>query len=277
MAGFAARIDWQRPGLAPYRAHGSAVAARVAAGASVAAALNAEAVPGAPRFVAADAAGAEGYERYIAATGCVPTRDNAHDCFNGLVWLRFPALKRRLNALHAAELARRGVRPTRGPLGDALTLFDENGALLAAPPALVAALRARDWTRLCVAQRALWAQATLTLIGHALLEKLALAPRKAITAHVMVVEAADADAAARGLTAETFAACPFAPLPLAGVPGWWPGNEAPGFVDDAAYSGRRAALQRPSRDNRRVKRARPPLVRAWKHGTGGRSGLRRAA
>jgi hypothetical protein len=26
-----------------------------------------------------------------------------------------------------------------------------------------------------------------------------------------------------------------------------------------------------------VKQARPPLVRAWKHGTGGRSGLRRAA
>ena len=233
MAAFAG-IDWQRPGLAPYRAHGMAVAARIAAGASVAEALNAAEVLGAPGFVAGDAAGAEGYERHIAATGCVPTRDNPHDAFNGLVWLRLPALKRRLNALHAAELARRGVRATRGPLGDELTLFDENGALLAAPGPLVAALRARDWPRLFVTGRALWAQATLTLIGHALLEKLALAPRKAITAHVLVVGAAEADAAARGLTAETFAARPFAPLPLAGVPGWWPGNEAPGFVDDAA-------------------------------------------
>jgi hypothetical protein len=25
-----------------------------------------------------------------------------------------------------------------------------------------------------------------------------------------------------------------APLPVLGVPGWWPANEAPGFYDDAA-------------------------------------------
>ena len=34
---------------------------------------------------------------------------------------------------------------------------------------------------------------------------------------------------------------------------------------------------RRARDNAPVKQARPPLVQAWKHGTGGRSGLRRAA
>ena len=26
---------------------------------------------------------------------------------------------------------------------------------------------------------------------------------------------------------------PFTPLPVLGVPGWWPANEAPGFYDDA--------------------------------------------
>ena len=26
---------------------------------------------------------------------------------------------------------------------------------------------------------------------------------------------------------------PFLPLPVLGVPGWWPANENPGFYDDA--------------------------------------------
>lgn len=29
----------------------------------------------------------EPYESFIARTGCVPTRDNLHDLFNGLMWL----------------------------------------------------------------------------------------------------------------------------------------------------------------------------------------------
>ena len=34
-------------------------------------------------------------------------------------------------------------------------------------------------------------------------------------------------------SAERLVPKPFAPLPLLGVPGWWPANEAPGFYDDA--------------------------------------------
>ena len=56
---------------------------------------------------------------------------------------------------------------------DAITVFDENGALLDAPPALWEALLARDWPRLFVDLRPLWAQARLVIFGHALLEKLA--------------------------------------------------------------------------------------------------------
>jgi hypothetical protein len=67
----------------------------------VAAALNAH--PAAPRrFVAQDALPAgEPYEAFIARTRCVPTRNNLHDAFNGLVWLAEPELKGRLNALQA--------------------------------------------------------------------------------------------------------------------------------------------------------------------------------
>ncbi len=67
----------------------------------------------------------------------MPTRDNLHDFFNGLAWLHFPQAKRCLNELQAAEIdQRRRGRPPRGPLRDALTLFDENGAVLDAPPVL---------------------------------------------------------------------------------------------------------------------------------------------
>ena len=55
------------------------------------------------------------YEEFIGATGQVPTRDNLHDFFTGLVWLTFPRIKRQLNALQAAQIAQDGVGKSRGP------------------------------------------------------------------------------------------------------------------------------------------------------------------
>ena len=158
-------------------------------------------------------------------------RDDAHDLFNALVWLTHPRLKAQLNRLHAQALARPQVAGTRGRLRDALTLFDENGAILQAPAALVQALRERDWQPLFGAQRALWQSVSLHLVGHALLEKL-LRPRKAITTHVWVVEAAADDAWVHSLTPQRLEAKPFLPLPVLGVPGWWPANEDPAFYAD---------------------------------------------
>lgn len=170
----------------------------------------------------------EAYEVFIHRSAGVPTRCNLHDFFNGLVWLTQPALKRRLNALQAAEIHRHGVGGRRGPVRDALTLFDENGALLQAPPPLWHALRQRDWPALFITHRALWADARLVIVGHALLEKLATAPRKALTAHVLPADAALA------MHAGAWAAKPFCPLPVLGVPGWWPANAEPAFYDDPA-------------------------------------------
>ena len=70
------------------------------------------------------------YEAFIYSHKRVPTRDNLHDFFNGLCWLRFPKTKSRLNFLQAQEITSQGVGSTRGPLRDALTLFDENVFLL---------------------------------------------------------------------------------------------------------------------------------------------------
>lgn len=235
-------LDWRQPWYAPWRRHGEPAAMRVASGQAVAEALNAGG--GAPvRFVppAALPAG-QAYEQFIFETAEVPTRDGLHDFFNGLVWLHCPLSKRRLNALQAGEIAERGVGSVRGALRDALTLFDENAALLQAPPALWDALRARDWQRLFVSERALWAQARLLLFGHALLEKL-VTPYKSITAHVFTeavpaalgedLQAWDAWLASR-LDAPAMARKPFTPLPVMGVPGWCDANAEAAFYADTS-------------------------------------------
>lgn len=230
-------VDWGQPWYAPWRDPGESRALRIAAGEPPEQALNTGTAP--VRFVPQDAlpAGAP-YERFIFETGQCPVRPGLHDFFNGLVWHRFPRAKAALNRLQAGEIARHGIQGRRGPVRDAITVFDENGALLQAPPQLWQALRERAWRRLFVDLRPLWASARLLVFGHALLEQLA-EPRKGLTAHVWCEDAAldsgaDADAwlAAR-CTAEGLAAKPFTPLPVLGVPGWWPGNENFSFYDDS--------------------------------------------
>ena len=223
------------PWLAPYQPLGRKVAREVMAGGTVAQALNLAQVgmPPVVRFVAqSELPEGVAYEFFIVRTGCVPTRDHPHDLFNGLVWLRFSALKRQLNALHVQQIESAGVGRTRGPLRDALTLFDENAALLQGPEGLLEALRRRDWWALFVAHRAAWAGATLTVFGHALLEKL-LQPRKAITAHVRLVPLPLADAPPADLVRRLIEQ-PHLPLPVLGVPGWWAANEDGYFYRDEA-------------------------------------------
>jgi hypothetical protein len=210
--------DWDRPWFAPYRGVAEPVLARLAGGQPAHEALAH------PRFEPASAL-ATGYEQHVADTGRVPTRNNAHDLFNGLVWLRCPAFKTALNAAHiAAPPAPPGQR---GPLRDALTLLDESGLLLAAPAPLQAALRAQDWATLFIHERALWSEVRALVVGHALLEKL-LAPRKPLCARVLFVD----DVEVPVLPAD-LAPAMLPPLPVLGIPGWWPPNEVEGFYGDA--------------------------------------------
>jgi hypothetical protein len=236
-------LRWDWPWMAPYAPYAQAAAAGLQSGLSVAQVLNQLAGAQAPvRFVPESQLPAgQAYEAYIAERQQCPTRDNLHDLFNGLTWLAFPRTKARLNVLQSGEIARAGVGDRRGPLRDALTLFDENGALLQAPPALWQALEERDWQRLFVDLRGLWAQARLVLFGHALQEKLQQ-PRKAITAHVYRAQRALApgltlaqwdEALAADLSASHLAEKPYCPLPILGVPGWHLPNENVSFYDDA--------------------------------------------
>lgn len=241
-----AAVDTAQPWFAPYAAALVLCRQAVAGGATVAEALNA--LPGrsaqAPPFVPAGALPpGEAYEAFVARTGSVPTRDNLHDLFNGLCWHQFPQAKRRINQLQAACIARDGIGAVRGPVRDALTLLDENGALLQAPAELWHALRERQWRRLFGELRPRWRQARVVLLGHALLEKLA-SPRKDLTAHVWTAQGAmkliattdeaALDAALAGaLDDAVLAAKPFTPLPVLGVPGWWAANENFSFYDDS--------------------------------------------
>jgi hypothetical protein len=251
-----AALDWQQPWLAPWRAEAPSLLAQLNAGQSVAGVLNAlntlntqdsgsfeGTLLRAPvRFVAqSELPAGQAYEQFIFETRQVPTRENLHDLFNGLCWLKFPNTKSRLNALQAAQIAVGGVLPTRGAVRDALTVFDENAALLMAPQPLWDALLARQWQRLFIDLRPLWREARLVLFGHALLEKLAN-PRKPITAHVYLgMPAAGALESpgsldrwvAHDLSAAKLAGKPFAPLQVLGVPGWWADNENFSFYDDS--------------------------------------------
>ena len=202
-----AALDWRQPWLAPLVD------------------VSEHAAP--VRFVpATELPAGEAYEAFIARTGCVPTRDNLHDHFNRLIWHRHAAIKQRLNQLQAAEIAARGVADRRGALRDALTLFDENGALwLDAPSPLAQALAARDWQALFITHRALWQHHRFEVFGHALLEQLATVPRKGLTAHVLLADPLT-------LSPAQWAAKPFLPLPVLGIPGWWPANGDPAFYDD---------------------------------------------
>lgn len=229
-------IDWAQPWFAPWRQPGETVHAAWAGGLPLHEALNAQAPP--VRFVPQEAAAAGvPYEQTIFETGCCPVREGLHDFFNGLCWLRMPHTKRAMNRLQAQEIARLGVAGRRGPVRDAITVFDENGALLQAPDALWQALLARDWRRLFVQLRPLWREARLLIFGHALLEQLAQ-PRKNLTAHVwcahsQLSQGAEPDGwLAAQMDAPCLAAKPFTPLPVLGVPGWWPGNAAGSFYDD---------------------------------------------
>jgi hypothetical protein len=165
----------------------------------------------------------------------VPTRLNRHDLINALVWLAFPRTKSRLNALQAEAIARDGVSAGRGALRDAATVFDENGAvLIAANPMLADLVRARDWRAVFVNRRDEWERVRVICFGHALMDKL-VRPYKAITAHACVLEAQDAgdvDAALARSLEQRFTVAARTPLPILGIPGWWPANADPAFYED---------------------------------------------
>ena len=231
-----ADIDWTMPWLADWRALGEPLAAKVSSGQPQPQVLTgADHAP--VRFVPqADLPAGMAYEAFIRETRQVPTREGLHDFFNALCWMHFPLAKARLNQLQAGEIARDGVQGRRGPVRDAITVFDENAVLIQTPDSVWQALSEHRWLDALVIERALWTDTRIWMFGHAALEKL-VQPYKSITVHLWRVPAgvtrSTLDAwLADDLQPRKLATKPFSPLPVLGVPGWWPANADPAFYDD---------------------------------------------
>jgi len=197
----------------------------------------------------------EKYEPRIFLKGEVQTRmNNWHDFFNALVWMTFPHTKSVLNALQYEQFlhADREQQTNRTPVQDALTIFDEGGAIVASrDPALFDLLRRFAWKELFWKQRQrVQRDMQFLLFGHALYEK-ALTPYKGMTAKCVLLDVpadffalpmqqqlscVDAHTAAWfrrvGTGLRTHA---LSPLPILGVPGWIADNGDPRYYDDKRY------------------------------------------
>ena len=177
-----------------------------------------------------------------------------HDLFNLLVWATFPRAKAALNARQYHALLEQQARGelNRGPAQDALTLFDEGGMVVAASDeSLLQELRDFEWKRLYwqhrdeVRRRMRW-----FLFGHAIYEK-ALAPFDGITARGVLFEVDEGfvelplaeqinalDARLAGCIADPVRfrdTRALAPVPVLGIPGWWPHNEREAYYDNIDY------------------------------------------
>jgi hypothetical protein len=245
-----ADIDWTAPWLADWRAVGQPIAQRIVAACPQPLALTQAGLAPVGFVPQADLPEGQAYEDFIFAQGQVPTREGLHDFFNALCWMHFPLAKRQLNRVQAAEIARAGVRQVRGPVRDAATVFDENALLIQPSDALWSALTEHRWHDALVGLRAEWQHTRLWTFGHAALEKL-VQPYKSITVHLWrVPQSVSPDGIdawlAQDLTAAKLAGKPFSPLPILGVPGWWPANAEDGFYDDASvFRPRRARTVKP--------------------------------
>jgi hypothetical protein len=190
------------------------------------------------------------YEQRIHATGEVSTRpDSWHDLFNALVWARMPNIKVAMNARHCSGSPVH-TAGSRGPLRDAITLFDECGVIVASSHReFLEALARKEWKKVFRTRRALWNDGiTVVITGHAMLEKL-LDPYKSMTANALLIHtghrihsrprearlaAVDAAVAANILENEMLnrPGC-LSPLPLMGIPGWWTAaRQDEGFYTD---------------------------------------------
>ncbi len=168
-----------------------------------------------------------------------------------------------MNAAHVAAGAHRGGNQSRTPRQDALTLLDETGVMVAiADRDLADALRGFRWHDLFWKQRKRVLDAMrFMVLGHGLYRQ-ALQPYVGLTGKALIVPVdraclrLDPDRLIGELDAQVAAiiADParlqstdqLTPLPILGVPGWWPDNTSESFYSNENYfrPGRRKAIAR---------------------------------
>jgi len=178
------------------------------------------------------------YEQHIFETGEISTRKNCwHDLFNALVWSQFPLIKAAMNELHYREIQNH-TGSNRGPVRDALTLFDECGVVvLSTNRELLRQLADREWDQAFLQNKHHWQnQVRVWVCGHALLEKF-LEPYKSITAQALLLhmdpavgelqnpclhQSMEETLSGRIANQELLrGTAELSPIPLMGIPLWW--------------------------------------------------------
>lgn len=213
------------------------------------------------RFVAQDEvvlADGMHYEQRISQRAEIATRtSNWHDLLNALIWLRYPLIKRAMNARQVADIALVGTkRRTRAQ--DALTQFDEAGVVLTVraddrTESQVEAWNRHDWARLFgLIGRSTW---RIDVVGHALLEH-ALYPDRYLVGKAMMAVCFDEhlDSCSMGRIAAGVASGELLndpqelrPLPLMGLPGWHPrAGEAAFYREGECFQPVRAGRRYPA-------------------------------
>ncbi|MDH2156673.1 DUF3025 domain-containing protein, partial [Stenotrophomonas sp. GD03657] len=180
------------------------------------------------------------YEARI-AQGHIATRtDNWHDLFNALVWARYPQLKQALNVQQCRHIE--AMPPgQRNRAQAALTQFDETGVIVRVRDhAPLTAWDAHDWRALFESRYWLSGDIAIAAVfGHALMEQ-ALLPGRRLVGKCVVVQGDVDDACVDAVTAAIAEGravtdpLQLRPLPLAGIPDWYEGQDV-AFYADAAY------------------------------------------
>lgn len=192
------------------------------------------------------------YESRIYLKGELQTRlENWHDFFNAMCWLQFPKTKAALNALHYECSRIRKAGTNRSSLENAITLFDECGAIIVADDEFMLDLiRKHHWKQLFFEHREKFCEHMQCYVfGHAMFEK-AIKPYIGMTAHAVLIKQ-DSDFFQKGyleqlahmdslvsaawLNKEIETPVGLQPFPLLGMPGWWTGGQGEEFYSNEAY------------------------------------------
>lgn len=192
------------------------------------------------------------YEEIIYTKSLIPTREeNWHDFFNAMIWGLFPNTKKLLNKLHAEDIEAFGQKQ-RTKQRDAITLFDECGIVLAYESEQdKIALQQHLWLDSFWRNRDRWFnQIRPFIFGHALYE-MSLSPFIGLTAKAYFIKVSDKfwnfsldkkyqilDALLVKQISEQQSLqdnSNLSPLPLLGVPDWYPDNNQQHFYENTDY------------------------------------------
>ena len=203
----------------------------------------------------------EHYESRIYLKGELQTRlENWHDYFNAMCWLQFPKIKASLNALHFESSKTRQPGTNRSPLENAITLFDECGAVVIADDeSILDLIRNHEWKELFLDKKfwdnkdAFGNHVQCYVFGHAMHEK-TLMPYIGMTAQTVLLkkpsgfflqayskQLAEIDQVVSDMW---FNKCPnksidspkdLQAFPVLGVPGWWSQTQDETFYSNSDY------------------------------------------